>query len=272
MRNTKKYIGKLFDAGYTLRDGGVYWLNGDAGLKASERQKFRKILGWLENLPKILEDKFNLKYNIVIGSNFYENGNEEWFEIYGFDRDTEQDVFYFGEVVNDLDKNDYIHHWEGFKKLLKLININNLDHYLADYFKKIEIIIDKDGDYNVSHTESIYGVQGLIDLLYDEEKFNPEKLWEFKDRIYYAGYRTYIGCYHATSNKDIFFWESASSRLLALEVIYREDTTNVINYNWSELYEVKGEGPDDENESWIYKYEWESREIKYTPITKYSFN
>lgn len=153
MRNSKKYKEMLFNAGYTLRNEAVYWLNGDAGLKASERQKFRKVLGWLENLPKMLKENFDLSCNIVIDSNFYESNLEQFFEIYGVDQDTGQGIFYFGEPVNDVEENDgYIHHWEGFKKLLKMIDVNNLVDYLDNHFKKIEITTDDEGDYNISHT------------------------------------------------------------------------------------------------------------------------
>lgn len=271
MRNSKKYVEKLFNAGYTLKNGGIYWLNGDAGLKASERQKFRKIISWLENLPEKLKEKFDTNYNVVIESNFYENNMEQMFEIYGVDQDTGQDVFYFGKEVNDLDENDgqYVHHWEGFKRLLKSIDVNNLDNYLDDWFKEIEITTDDEGDYNITHSESVYGIQGLIDTLYDEDNFNPNKKWEFKDNRVYTGYRNFIGCYHEDSNRDIIFWESANSRLLALEVWYHENSTQVVNYNWSELYSVESNLEDDYN-SWIYK--WDSENMEDVPITKYKFN
>lgn len=270
MRNSKKYKEMLFNAGYTLRNGAVYWLNGDAGLKASERQKFRKILAWLEGLPKMLKEKFDLSYNIVIDSNFYESNLEQFFEIYGVDQDTGQGIFYFGEPVNDVEENDgYIHHWEGFKKLLKIIDVNNLVDYLDNHFKKIEITTDDEGDYNISHTESIYGIQTIVDHIYDEANFNSSKGWEFKDRLLYTGYRNFVGCYHTSSNEDIFFWESAGDRLLALEVWYHEDTTKVVNYNWNELYSVEA-NPDDNYNSWIYK--WDSEKMEDVPVTTYKFN
>lgn len=269
MRNTKKYVEKLFNAGYTLKNGGIYWLNGDAGLKASQRQKLRKILGWLENLPKMLRSKFDVDYNVVIESNFYTNNLEQKFEICGVDQDTGQDIFYFGDTVNDVDENGYINHWDGFKRLLKSIDVNNLDNYLDDWFKEIEITTDDEGDYNVTHSESVYGIQRLIDLLYNEDEFDPHKKWEFKDNRVYTGYRHFVGCYHETSNQDIIFWESANSRLLALEVWYKDDSTQVVNYNWSELYSVEA-NPDDNYNSWIYK--WDSENVEDVPVTTYKFN
>lgn len=271
MRNTKKYINKLFNAGIELQNGGVYWLNGDASLKASQRQKFRKILGWITDLPKKLKEKFDLDYDIVIGSTFYESNREECFEIYGFDRNTEQDIFNIREVVNDLDENDgqYVHHWEGFKKLLKMIDVNNLDNYLDNYFKEIEIVVDKEGNYNVSHTESIHGIQKLINLLYDEDRFDPEKVWEFKNRIWYAGYRRFIGCYHASSNEDLIFWESSNNRLLTLRVwySYEEGSIEVVNYEWSELHEIKWETGEDTS----YIYKWDPEKMEDILVTKNNF-
>ena len=138
MRNAKKYKEMMFNSGIALKDGGVYWLNGDAGLKASERQKFRKILGWICSLPKMIEEKFGFSINMEIGSMFSEYNGEEKFEIYGYDTDGYQDIFYFGGVVNDVDENDgYIHHWDGFKRLLKSIDVNNLDQYLYNYFGSV---------------------------------------------------------------------------------------------------------------------------------------
>lgn len=270
MRNSKKYKEMLFNAGYTLRNGAVYWLNGDAGLKASERQKFRKILAWLEGLPKMLKEKFDLSCNIVIDSNFYESNLEQFFEIYGVDQDTGQGIFYFGEPVNDVEENDeYIHHWEGFKKLLKMIDVNNLDNYLDNYFKEIEIVVDKEGNYNVSHTESIHGIQKLINLLYDEDRFDPEKVWEFKNRIWYAGYRRFIGCYHASSNEDLIFWESSNNRLLTLRVwySYEEGSIEVVNYEWSELFEIKWETGEDTS----YIYKWDPEKMEDILVTKNNF-
>lgn len=269
MRNSKKYREMLMNAGYTLKNGAVYWLNGDASLKASQRQKFRKILGWIADLPKKLKEKFDLDYDIVIESNFYENNMEQLFEIYGVDQDTGQDVFYFGETVNDVDENGYVDHWEGFKKLLKMIDTNNLDNYLDDWFKKVDVEVDSEGDYNISHSESVYGIQELINLIYDEDNFDPHKKWEFKDNRIYTGYRNFIGCYHETSNQDIVFWESTNSRLLALEVWYKEDTTEVVNYNWSELYSVEANAEDDYN-SWIYR--WDSEKCEDIPVTPYRFD
>ena len=273
MRNTKKYINKLWDAGYTLRDGGVYWLNGDASLKASERQKFRKILGWMENLPKMLKEKFNLDYNIVIGSNFYENGGEEIFEIYGFDRDTEQDIFYFGGVVNDVDENGYIHHWEGFKRLLKLIDTNNLDYHLDVYFRPIEIVRDKD-TITISHTESIFGVQNLINFLYNENNDVNKKGWLFKDHLSFTNMPDkFLGVYHAggTGDKDYFFWEPEhTTRLLVLEVWYSsEDNSKVVNYNWNTDFEIMT-NEEDNNSSWIHR--WDKDRSEYVPFIKNKFN
>ena len=275
MRNTKKYINKLFNAGIELQNGGVYWLNGDASLKASQRQKFRKFIGWLEKLPERLENEFNFDKKIHVNSSYCINdGNEQMFSIYGYtlsDIYVDQYVFEIKTVVNDLDESEgiYTDHWEGFKKWLKELNINHLDNYLDDWFKKIEITVDDEGDYNISHSVSVYGIQGLIDFLYDEDRFNPERRWEFKDNRVYTGYRNFIGCYHESSNKDIIFWESASNRLLALEVWYKEDTTQVINYSWSELYSVEA-NPDDNYESWIYR--WDSDKQEDLPVTKYKFN
>lgn len=269
MRNSKKYAEMLINAGIELRDGAVYWLNGDAQLKASQRQKLRKILGWICSLPKMVEEKFGFSINITVGSMFSEYNGEEKFEIYGYDEDSHQDIFYFGDVVNDVDENGYIDHWDGFKRLLKSIDVNNLDNYLDNWFKPIEITTDKEGDYNVSHSESIYGIQGLVDTLYDEKNFNPSTGWEFKDNRLYTGYRRFIGCYHESSNKDIVFWESAGDRLLALEVVYSDDSIKVVNYDWSELYSVEA-NPEDNYESWIYK--WDSDKIEDVPVTPYKFN
>lgn len=194
---------------------------------------------------------------------------EQMFEIYGIDQDTGQDVFYFGGVVNDVDENGYIEHWNGFKKLLKSIDVNNLDQYLDDWFKPIEISTDDEGDYVVSHTNSIYGIQTLIDLIYDEERFDSNKLWEFKDRIWYAGYRRFIGCYHASSNEDLIFWESSNNRLLTLRVwySYEEGSIEVVNYEWSELFEIKWEAGEDTSS--IYK--WDSEKMEDVLVTKNNF-
>ena len=269
MRNSKKYANMLMNAGYTLKNGAVYWLNGDAGLKASQRQKLRKVISWLEGLPVLLKKNFDVEYNIVIESNFYTNNLEQFFEIYGVDLDTGQDIFYFGDIVNDVDENGYIDHWDGFKKLLKSIDVNYLGQYLDDWFKPIEIVVDEEENYIISHSNSIYGTQELIDLLYNEEQFNTEKLWEFKDNRVYTGYRKFVGCYHETSNQDIFFWESANSRLLALEVWYSDDSIKVVNYNWSDLYNVES-NPEEGYDSWIYK--WDPSKQEDTPVTKYTFN
>ena len=141
MRNAKKYLKRLKDSGLGIVHDGRYWLNGDAGLKASQRQKLRKFIGWLERLPEKLKNNFNFDKKVYVESRYYINdGKEQVFGLYGYGYTLSNKVFeehYIFEIkviVNDLDESNgfYLDHWDGFKKWLKDLDVNNLDNYLYD--------------------------------------------------------------------------------------------------------------------------------------------
>lgn len=263
MRNTKKYKEMLFDAGLELQNEAVYWLNGDAGLKGSERQKMRSLIGWLCKLPELLENH-GMDKDLVVGSSFYENCGEQWFSLYGFIREPEgsRDIFEIAEVVNNIDDNGYIHHWEGFKKLLKMVNFKNLDSYLDKYFDPIEISEDKDS-VKVSHTYSIHGIQNLVDYI---KNTDSDKKW------YIGGYLNYtnigddfIGsCSY--SNKELFFWRSETNHITTLQVWYSYENNNkVVNHIWSSDYYIDTNEADEDSQ-WIYEWDVNTHEGK--PIMK----
>lgn len=260
MRNAKKYKEMLFDAGIELKDGAVYWLNGDAQLKASQRQKLRKFVGWLCELPELLENHVMDK-DLVIGSSFYENCGEQWFSIYGFIREPEgsRDIFEIAEVVNDIDDNGYIHHWEGFKKLLKMVNFQNLDSYLDNYFDPIEIEEDEDR-VKVSHTYSIHGIQNLVDYIKNMD--SNDKKWYIGDTNIGDDFiRSYI-----SGNQELFFWRSESNHITTLKVWYSYENENkVVNHIWYSDYYVDTNENDDDSQ-WVY--EWDINTHEGNPIMK----
>ena len=277
MRNSKKYLGKLENRGLGIVYGGLYWLNGDAQLKASERQKLRKFIGWLGKLPERLENEFSFDKKIYVNSSYYINdGNEQVFKIYGYSLNSiyeDQRVFEIKVIVNDLDSSNgiYLDHWEGFKKWLKKLNVSDLDVYMDDYFRPIEISRDEDNIW-VSHTESYFGVQGLVNFLYDENENINKKGWFFKDYLSYTNYPDkFLGVYHI-GNKDYFFWEPEhTNRILTLEVWYSDDkSTRVVNHEWSNTtFKVDG-NVDDEHSLWIFR--WDENKKEWSPFTKNEFN
>lgn len=279
MRKSMKYVEMLNKSGLGLVNGALYWLNGDAGLKASERRKLRKFIGWLEKLPKRLENEFNFDKKVYVNSSYYVNGgNEQIFRLCGYTLNNiyeDQFIFDIEVIVNDLDESDgiYTDHWVGFKKWLKNLNVNDLDSYLDDYFRPIEISRDEDNIW-VSHTNSSFGVQGLINFLYDENENVNEKGWFFKDHLSFTNMPDkFLGVYHAggTGDKDYFFWEPEhTTRLLVLEVWYSsEDNSKVVNYNWNTDFDIMT-NEEDNNSSWIHR--WDKDRSEYVPFIKNKFN
>lgn len=277
MRKAMKYVEKMKKSGLGVVNDALYWINGDAKLKASQRQKLRKFIGWLEKLPERLEKEYGFKDRIYINSSYYVNGgNEQIFTIDGYtlkDIYEDKNIFSIKVIVNDLDENDdvYTDHWEGFKKWLKELDINNLDRYLDDYFRPIEISRDDENIW-VSHTVSIFGVQGLINFLYDENENVNKKGWFFNDYLSYTNYPDkFLGVHHS-GNKDYFFWEPEhTNRLLTLEVWYSDDkSTRVVNHEWSNTtFKVDG-NVDDEHSLWIFR--WDENKKEWSPFTKNEFN
>ena len=264
MRNAKKYKEKLFKAGYTLQAGGVYWLNGDAKLTASERQKFRKFLSWLEKLPERFRSNFGLDMNIEILSNFYIWENGQRFCITGVNAKDRTQLFDTDTLVNFVwdEDDEYIDHWEGFKGWLREFDTNNLDGYLVDYFRPINVFVNDYGDIEISHLSSIYGIKNVVDVLHDELKKEKRKGWEFLE--YARNPKKLLGSIK-NSDKEVFFWEGGYTYLKSLEVEYSKDG-NIIDYVWGETsYKVVEE----EDGKWLYV--WDNQEHNHLKYRRYEF-
>ena len=230
---TKKALNMLLNSGVELADGALYWINGDARLKASQRQCLSRIVKWIANLPKILKDEFKENDQLVVASSFSERNREQIFEIYGYYNNPYRDVFSIKVFVNDLDwwgEDHYLEHWEGFKIFLKNIDYKNMNQYLDERYSHIEVSRDKEGDIVVSHMDSFYGIQPIVDVI-ESKDFDPKKMWLFQDYRYNHGYIRLEGVFVTPSFTKVFWRRHWSDRLICLEYSLN-DSGKVIKYSW----------------------------------------
>ena len=229
MRKANKFKEMLWNKGITLNQGGVYWLNGDAELSASQRNKLRKVLGWIANLPQYLKEEFNYECDLVIRSSFFVQGYEELFGLYGSNTKDGEDIFAIEIVVNDYDESgDYIHHWEGMKKWLASIDANHLNSYLEGLFLPVRVSHLEGGEVEVSHEETLCGIDEVVEEIHHELEKNDLREWWFPQ--YYSG-RNLLGVIK-TPNKEKFFWGGGFPELKTLEIEFSRDGKTISNYVW----------------------------------------